>query len=71
MTYLEQFSYRNVHLEDSVLSRQRQNGFIYYFNIPNDSLLKSYRKRAHQYAPGEDMGGWYDFPQSPAGHLLR
>lgn len=70
MTYLEQFSYRNVHLEDSVLSRQRQNGFIYYFNIPNDSLLKSYRKRAHQYAPGEDMGGWYDFPQSPAGHLI-
>ena len=70
MNKIEQCDYQMVHLEESVWERQRKYGLQYYLNIPNDSLLKSYRRRAGLEAPGEEMGGWYDFPQSPAGHLI-
>jgi uncharacterized protein len=57
---LKQFKYAQVQLGESNLRDQ----FVYqrhlFMNIDDDKLLKPFRQRAGQAAPGEDMGGWYD-----------
>lgn len=56
---LQAFDYQGVTLEEGPLRRQFDAVRDYYLHIPNDNLLKGFRRRAGRYAPGTEMGGWY------------
>jgi DUF1680 family protein len=58
---LTQFGYGDVELLDGPLRQQFQTNHVFYSSIDEDSLLKPFRERAGLRAPGEDMGGWYDW----------
>lgn len=59
-TILETFAYSDVHLLDSRWKAQQQETKNYYLAIPNDDLLKGFRKRMHKPTNGAvDLGGWY------------
>ena len=58
---LTQFGYGDVELLDGTLRQQFQTNHAFYSSIDEDSLLKPFRERAGLPAPGEDMGGWYDW----------
>ena len=57
---LKQFKYAQVQLGDSGLRDQFKYQSHLFMGIDDDKLLKPFRSRAGQDAPGEDMGGWYD-----------
>lgn len=58
---LTQFGYGDVELLDGPLRQQFQTNHAFYLSLDEDSLLKPFRQRAGLPAPGEDMGGWYDW----------
>jgi DUF1680 family protein len=55
---LEAFDYNGVTLDDSRLRTQFKATREFYLGIPNDDILKGFRKGAGLPAPGADMGGW-------------
>jgi DUF1680 family protein len=57
---LQQFDYEDVTLLDGPMRSQFDHNHAFYAALDEDMLLKPFRERAHQPAPGEDMGGWYD-----------
>ena len=57
-TLLEPFNYDGVHLLDGMLKKQYSMGRDYFFDIPDDDILKGFRRRAGLQAPGKDLGGW-------------
>jgi DUF1680 family protein len=57
---LRRFSYKQVQLGDSRLLEQLLHNRSLFMSISDDKLLKPFRVRARQSAPGKDMGGWYD-----------
>jgi DUF1680 family protein len=56
---LEAFNYRGVTLDGGRLGRQYDEVRRDYLAISHDGLLKGFRHRASQPAPGPDMGEWY------------
>jgi uncharacterized protein len=58
---LKQFAYGDVELLEGPLRQQFQTNHAFYLALDEDSLLKPFRQRAGLPAPGEDMGGWYDW----------
>ena len=58
---LDQFGYGDVTLLEGPLRQQFDTNHAFYGALNEDSLLKPYRERAGLPAPGEDMGGWYDW----------
>jgi DUF1680 family protein len=58
---LTQFAYGEVELLDGPMRQQFQTNHAFYSSLDEDSLLKPFRQRAGLPAPGEDMGGWYDW----------
>jgi len=65
---LKPLDYGDVKLNGD-LKRQFDEVCNYYYNIPNDNLLKPFRARAGLPAVGEDMGGCY-VGHSPFGQFL-
>lgn len=59
-TGLAVFEYAQVRLGSSKLLEQFNYQRQLFMGIDDDKLLKPFRSRAGQPAPGEDMGGWYD-----------
>jgi hypothetical protein len=57
--FLEPFNYRGVKLLDSRIKTQYQKARDFYFNIPDDDILRGFRRRAGLPAPGRELGGWY------------
>ncbi len=57
---LSQFAPADVQLLDSPLKAQFEYQKALYMSLDQDALLKPFRVRAGQDAPGADMGGWYD-----------
>jgi hypothetical protein len=55
---LEPFNYGGVRLLDGMLKTQYQQMRDYYFNVPDDDILKGFRRQAGLPAPGRDLGGW-------------
>jgi hypothetical protein len=53
---LQPFDYDGVGLLDGMLTRQLDATRTTYYNIPNDSLLLGFRRRAGMPAPGEGTG---------------
>ena len=52
------FDYSGVRLLDGPLKKQYDTTRDYYYNVPNDDILKGFRQRVGLPAPGRDMGGW-------------
>jgi len=57
---LEQFAYSDVELLEGPMREQFDVNHAFYAGLDEDMLLKPFRERAGQAAPGDDMGGWYD-----------
>jgi DUF1680 family protein len=58
---LSEFGYAEIELLDGPLLEQFKTNHIFYLSLDEDMLLKPYRQRAGLPAPGDDMGGWYDW----------
>ena len=58
---LSQFGYGAVELLEGPLRQQFQTNHAFYAALDEDRLLKPFRLRAGLAAPGDDMGGWYDW----------
>ena len=57
--FLEPFNYEGVRLLDGRLKSQYSAARDYFFAIAADDMLKGFRARAGQPAPGNDLIGWY------------
>jgi DUF1680 family protein len=57
---LNQFGYGDVALLEGPMLRQFEQNHAFFLALDEDKLLKPFRERAGQSAPGDDMGGWYD-----------
>ena len=56
---LSEFGYGDVELLAGPMRRQFDENHAFFMKLDDDRLLKPFRLRAGQPAPGEDMGGWY------------
>ena len=56
---LEPFNYSGVRLHDGMLKRQYKATRGFFYNLPDDSILKGFRERAGLLAPGGQLWGWY------------
>ena len=61
---LDQFGYGEVELLEGPMRRQFDVNHAFFLALNEDMLLKPFRERAGQPAPGDDMGGWYDTRRS-------
>src|SRR5580658_2096573 len=57
---LDLFGYGEVELLEGPMRQQFDVNHAFFLSLNEDMLLKPFRQRAGQPAPGEDMGGWYD-----------
>jgi hypothetical protein len=58
---LEQFSYADVALASNLHEKQLRETQAVLMGLSEDSLLKPFRQMSGQAAPGEDLGGWYNY----------
>jgi DUF1680 family protein len=58
---LSQFGYGDVELLEGPMRQQFATNHAFYGALDEDRLLKPFRQRAGLPAPGDDMGGWYDW----------
>jgi hypothetical protein len=56
--FLSPFNYQGVRLGDGMLKKQYDATRDYFYNLPDDDILKGFRKRVGAPAPGNDMGAW-------------
>jgi DUF1680 family protein len=56
--FLAPFDYQGVRLGDGMLKKQYDATRDYYFNLPDDDILKGFRRRVRLPAPGNNMGAW-------------
>jgi DUF1680 family protein len=57
---LSQFNYGEVELLEGPMRQQFDANHALFLGLDEDMLLKPFRERAGQSAPGDNMGGWYD-----------
>jgi uncharacterized protein len=57
---LSELDYGQVQLNSGPLDRQARENHRLVLGLDEDSLLRPFRVRAGQSAPGQDLGGWYD-----------
>ena len=58
---LSEFPYSDVTIRSSLHEAQLQNTQDVLMNLSEDSLLKPFRQMAGQPAPGDNLGGWYNY----------
>ena len=58
---LEQFDYGDVVLTSDLHEKQLDETHAVLMGLNDDSLLKPLRQMSGQPAPGEDLGGWYNY----------
>ena len=58
---LAEFGYRDVTLDSQIHEAQLKNTHDVLMSLSEDSLLRPFRQMAEQSAPGEDLGGWYNY----------
>jgi DUF1680 family protein len=58
---LEEFNYGDIVVKSELHNRQLENTYSVLMGITDDSLLKPFRLMAGQDAPGEELGGWYQY----------
>jgi DUF1680 family protein len=57
---LAELAYGQVQFQDGPLHRQARENHRLVLSLDEDALLRPFRLRAGQKAPGHDLGGWYD-----------
>ena len=57
---LTELAYGQVQFQDGPLDRQARENHRLVQSLNEDALLRPFRVRAGQHAPGHDLGGWYD-----------
>ena len=57
---LAELAYGNVQFSAGPLERQARENHRLVLGLDEDSLLRPFRLRARQRAPGRELGGWYD-----------
>jgi DUF1680 family protein len=57
---LSELDYGQVRLSAGPLDRQARENHRLVLNLDEDALLRPFRVRAGQRAPGHELGGWYD-----------
>jgi hypothetical protein len=60
-TLLNEFTYADVTLYSPLHEDQLHNTHSILMNLSEDSLLKPLRAMSGQPAPGEELGGWYEY----------
>ncbi len=68
---LEEFGYGDVTLHSDRLEGQLQQTHDLLMSLSEDSLLKPFRQMVGQPAPGEDLGGWYQYDAHNQDHLFE
>src|SRR3982751_1349006 len=58
---LQEFGYGDVTINSELHNRQLENTHSVLMGMSDDSLLKPFRMMAGQPAPGEELGGWYQY----------
>jgi uncharacterized protein len=58
---LEQFDYGDVALASDLHERQLEQTHSVLMGMSDDSLLKPFRQMSGLPAPGDDLGGWYEY----------
>jgi DUF1680 family protein len=58
---LEQFDYGDVALASDLHERQLEQTHSVLMGLSDDSLLKPFRQMSSLPAPGDDLGGWYQY----------
>jgi len=58
---LEEFDYGDVALDSEIHEQQLQQTHAVLMELSEDALLKPFRQMVGQPAPGEDLGGWYQY----------
>jgi hypothetical protein len=58
---LQEFDYGDVTIHSELHNRQLENTHSVLMGMSDDSLLKPFRMMAGQAAPGEELGGWYQY----------
>jgi uncharacterized protein len=59
-TPLSELGYGQVQFSEGPLARQARENHQILLTLNDDSLLRPFRLRAGQHAPGREMGGWYN-----------
>ena len=57
---LSELAFGQVHFSDGPLERQARENRQLVLGLDEDALLRPFRVRAGQRAPGQELGGWYD-----------
>ncbi len=57
---LAELAYGQVQFSDGPLDRQARENHRLVLGLDEDALLRPFRVRAGQRAPGQELGGWYD-----------
>ena len=58
---LEPFDYSDVNLQSDLHEKQLRETQTVLMELSEDSLLKPFRQMSGQAAPGDDLGGWYNY----------
>jgi hypothetical protein len=66
---LAELPYGDVSVESDLHRAQLDNTHAVLMSLNEDSLLKPFRQMAGQPAPGEDLGGWYNYNTDYDWHL--
>jgi DUF1680 family protein len=67
---LEEFDYSDVALHSVLHEQQLQQTHALLMELSEDSLLKPFRQMVGQPAPGEDLGGWYQYDANNRDHFF-
>jgi hypothetical protein len=68
---LEEFGYGDVTLASDLHEKQLTETHALLMELSEDSLLKPFRQMVGQPAPGEDLGGWYQYDAHNEDHLFE
>src|SRR5208282_4882500 len=68
---LEEFGYGDVALQSDLHEKQLAETHAVLMNLSEDSLLKPFRQMVGQPAPGDDLGGWYQYDPHNQDYLFE
>jgi len=68
---LDEFGYGEVTLASDPHEKQLEETHALLMGLSEDSLLKPFRQMAGQPAPGDDLGGWYQYDPHNRDHLFE
>ncbi len=68
---LEEFAYGDVTLRSALHEQQLRQTHELLMSLSEDSLLQPFRQMVGQAAPGEDLGGWYQYDANNRDHLFE